>query len=378
MAEQAAETIAKEAVHWVNSLNSLFIKHCRVLAADAIKLRLFQLDASRIILIEVALSRDSVCSLEALVSRMYERLWMRATGKHTTAHDTLGCNNNRNQSTDQPLSLPGKPRSELTPGPTKPLSYPLLVNVPALEARLKAAGDERLGLTQYVSDMVADFPFGPIMPSAFPFRPIMPLTPATPHPALNGGQPAPALSKYHHAIKLSAELDAAYPFPTCTFEGPDNAVCAMQPWAVPAPLQLSMVDYVGKDLCLMQPSLKWVSIQYNERTHSLRPTLAEDYVAELKQPTRLADVPHILQGFLQVHGFLSGWVWKMAETKKAVPFYTCWDKRMNEAAAAGTDLLATRHPMWVDADAVARVRNVQLKEEPGSVARYMDPEEDGW
>jgi hypothetical protein len=51
---------------------------------------------------------------------------------------------------------------------------------------------------------------------------------------------------------------------------------------------------------------------------------------------------------------------------------------MNEAAAAGTDLLATRHPMWVDADAVARVRNVQLKEEPGSVARYMDPEEDGW
>jgi hypothetical protein len=248
------------------------------------------------------------------------------------------------------------------------MSYSLLVDFPALESRLKSAGDERLGLTQYVSDMVAHFPFKPITPSA----------PLTPHLSLNGGQPAPAPSKYNLVVKLLAELDAAYPFPNCTYKGPDDAVRTMLPWAVPAPLQLSMREYVGKDMALMQPSLKWVSIRYNQSTHSLRPILSEAYAAQLQQPTHLADVPHILQAYMQVHGFLSGWVWKMAESKRALPFCICWDKRVKEAAARGTDLLATRHPMWVDGDAVAWIRNVQLEEEVEIIARYEAPEEDGW
>jgi hypothetical protein len=88
MAAQVSEAIAREAVHWVNSFNGLFIKHRRFLGADSLKLRLFQLDASKIIVYEVAVLKNSVCSLEVFVLRVYQNLWLRATGKLTTAHDT--------------------------------------------------------------------------------------------------------------------------------------------------------------------------------------------------------------------------------------------------------------------------------------------------
>src|SRR5690554_5872036 len=89
---QVSEAIAKDAVHWVNNFNGLFINHCQRLGADSLTLGLFQLDASRIILGEVitSISKNSVCSLEAFVLSLYEKLWLRVTGKLTTPHDTLG------------------------------------------------------------------------------------------------------------------------------------------------------------------------------------------------------------------------------------------------------------------------------------------------
>jgi hypothetical protein len=214
--------------------------------------------------------------------------------------------------------------------------------------QLKEAVDERQRLTQYVANLVAAFPFGLIPASA----------PAKPNPWLNGGQPDPTPSKSDLAAMLAAELDAAYPFPKSTYEGRDNAVCTMAPWSAPVPLKLRIAEYLFNDMVLMQPSLKWITIQYDANTHSVRPVLADANIAELEQPTRIAGVPHILQAYMQVHGFLSGWVCKMAETKKAVPFYVSWGKRMHEARVKEAELLATRHPLFVDGDAVAWIRDV--------------------
>lgn len=81
-----SQQIAKDAILWVNSFNYLLTETCRSLDADSLKLRLYYLEASRIIVVEIAAFKNSVCSLKFLVLKIYQKLWLRTRGKLTIAH----------------------------------------------------------------------------------------------------------------------------------------------------------------------------------------------------------------------------------------------------------------------------------------------------
>lgn len=260
-----------------------------------------------------------------------------------------------NRKTDQPLLLQGKPHPDWRPDQPQPrtLSFALLVNFPELEFRLRQGGDERQMLTQYVSELVADF---------IPYRPISASAPNVLRPWLDRQSDEVAYRHCGLAATLAADLDAAYPFPTLSCKRRDGWLCKLPPWSVPLPMNLCIEKYIMEDMLSVASQVTPLNIMWDVNTPAVRPILASSFVATIEQPTRLAQVPHLLQAYMQVHGFLCGWVWKMAETGKPIPFSHCLAKRRLEAIEAGTDIFATRHPMFIDGDAVARIREVELKE----------------